>query len=254
MSMTYEDYMREMAIEDLAEEQVMERAKQFQCIYLFVEGKSEEKTFPYLIKRAGLDLEKEGVIIANYNGNGNLIHSLRLLNKTLSNNRPVIITIDNDETGAKKINKISNKDYKNELIEIFPIPVEDKVKYKSGYTGGSFEEMFKKKHFINCCFTEDIMPQELVKLKSDFIEKFDNRKPWYKQIRKFCAMNGYSEFSNKKVFLAEYLAEDCENVPKAIQKLVNLIKKVRNGHPIKHPYDVELPKVRGLTYFSDKKE
>ena len=249
MSMSFEEILKEQAIEDLREEEVMKQATKNKCIYLFVEGDSEERTFPYLISEAGFDLEKNGIIIANYNGYGNLRHALRLLNKTLSNNRPVIVTIDNDVDGHKTIKKISDEDYLTKLIHIFTIPVENKVKYDNGHKGGSFEEMFNVEHFIDCCFSEVIMEKELINLKSKFYRDFDKKKPWYNQVRKFCALNEYTEFADKKVTLAEYLMEECNSIPKTILKLVDLIKEVRDKYPVKHPYNIELPKVQGLTYF-----
>ena len=235
MSMSYDEIKKEQFIEDLRQEKIINHAKMNQCIYLFVEGVSEEKTFPHLISKAGFDLENNGVIIANYNGYSNLIHALRLLNKTLSNKRPVIVTIDNDVDGHKTIKKISEKEYLSKLIHMFPIPVENKVKYDNGFKGGSFEEMFDVEHFIDCCFSEIIMEKELVNMKSKFYRKFDKNKPWYDQVRKFCALNGDTEFAYKKVILAEYLMEECKSIPKKICKLVGLIKEVRDKYPVRHP-------------------
>ena len=88
MSTTELDCAIEQAISDMHFEEVMKQATKAQCIYLFVEGESEERAFPILIEETRLDLENTGVIVANYNGYGNLKHTLRLLNKTLSHDRP----------------------------------------------------------------------------------------------------------------------------------------------------------------------
>jgi predicted ATP-dependent endonuclease of OLD family len=247
MGMSDYDYAQESVIEEMLYEAVMKKAAKEQCIYLFVEGESEEKAFPILIENTGINLEELGITIANYNGSGNLIHSLRLLNKTLSHNRPIIITIDNDKDGGKIIKKISKDDYKNDLLNIFPIPAMETVIYPSGHKGGSFEEIFTAEHFLNCCFSKHIMDSNLVNKKNDFERYFDVSKPWYDQVKKYCANNGFTKFSSLKVDLAEYMAEECDNTPDTITQLSILIKGVREKHPVKNPNDVELPKIKGLT-------
>ena len=97
------------------------------------------------------------------------------------------------------------------------------------------------------------MRSDLLNLKSCFNRIFDINKPWYAQVKKFCALNGFFNFSYLKADLAEYLAEECRDIPKTILMLVDLIKDIRNKYPVKHPDDVELPQVFGLTYFPKDK-
>ena len=69
-----------------------------QCIYLFVEGESEERAFWILLEEGlGINFDKDGVVLANYNGIGNLKHTIRLMQKTLSHTRPMIFTFDDDD-------------------------------------------------------------------------------------------------------------------------------------------------------------
>ena len=246
MSMTYEEYAREAAIDDLHGEAVMKEAIKRQCIYLFVEGESEEIAFEILLNSLDINFEEIGLKLANYNGIGNLKHALRLLDKTLSNDRPVIVTYDNDD-GQRIKNYINNKDYNKELITFFTIPYKPKVTYSNGHIGGSFEEMFDYEHFINCCFSENIMTEKLINKKENFLAIFDKSRPWFQQVQKFCAQNGYDKFKDNKLILAENLAESCKEIPETMVFLSNVIKKVRKENPVKHPDDVELPQIPGLT-------
>jgi len=221
--------------EYLLYEFLMEKATEQQCIYLFVEGESEEIAFPILLDGAGIVYYDIGLKIANYNGIGNLKHALRLLNNTLSNDRPVIVTYDNDEDGTRVVKQISNNDYNNDLIRLFPIPSVEKVIYNNNHKGGSFEEIFTPKYFIDCCFSEAIMNTGLINKKKEFLIIFDKKKPWFNQVKKYCAQNGYFDFSSKKTALAENLACNCERFPRTIISLVSLIKKVRKEYPVTHP-------------------
>ena len=69
-----------------------------QCIYLFVEGESEEGAFRILLEEGlGINFSDYGVVIANYNGIGNLKHVIRIMNQTLSHDCPMIFTFDDDD-------------------------------------------------------------------------------------------------------------------------------------------------------------
>ncbi len=239
----YQDILLEKALEDLHNEAVMKAAALAQCIYLFVEGDSEEKAFPILLNKAGIKFEELGVVIANYNGIGNFLHSLRLMLKTLSHDRPIIATIDNDMEGHQLIEKYNKSSFKNEKITIFPIPLKAKVTYKNGHKGGSFEEIFSVDNFLKCCFSGKVMDSSLVHRRSEFEKSFNPTKPWYNQVRNFCVQNDYNDFIYKKTDLAEQLAIECTSIPKDIEKLACLIKKIRKNHQIKNPNDVELPQV-----------
>ncbi len=244
MSMSSEDYARESAISDLHGEAIIKEATRQQCIYLFVEGESEEISFETLLD---IEFNEIGVRIANYNGIGNLKHSLRLINKTLSNDRPIIVTYDNDEEGQRIVNRICDEDYHKELITFFKIPQESKVKFPKGHNGGSFEEIFDYEYYLDCCFSANIMEDRLLKQKESFLKIFDKSKPWFQQVKRFCANNQDYKFDEKKIEVAENLAINCKEKPKTIELLTNLIFDVRKENPVKHPDDVDLPKIPGLT-------
>jgi hypothetical protein len=53
--------------------------------------------------------------------------------------------------------------------------------------------------------------------------------------------------------LAQALAMECDDLPQTFSRLATLIREVRDKHPVRHPDDVELPKVYGLTYFPERK-
>src|SRR3990170_3967712 len=128
------DALYDQYLIDRRYEKEMEIATLNQCIYLFVEGLTEEKAYPELLAKCDIDLVEIGIIVANYNGIGNLIPSLRLLHKTLSYNRPIIVTFDNDEEGNKHQEKIQNLGLKSELITLIPIPSLFKlIQYPSGH-------------------------------------------------------------------------------------------------------------------------
>lgn len=245
----YDDWAWEQAIQDLHYEAVMDRATKEQCIYLLVEGASEERAFPILLEEVGVELDSLGVVVANYNGCRNLIHALRLLYKTLSSDRPVIATIDNDQDGKQILDKINKEDKIFHGVDFFLIPSEHVVEYPSGHKGGSFEEMFDKDSFIDCCFSEMLNVGERIPDKKEFLKSFDPNKPWYHQVQKCFANSGNYNFSNKKTKLAELLAQSSQNVPPTIYALSELIKTVREEYPVIHPDDVTLPEIPGLTSF-----
>ena len=240
MSMTWNDVAMEMAYEARHNEAVMEEATLNQCIYLFVEGLSEARAFPILLEKAGVNLKELGILLANYNGSGNLVHSLRLLKLTLSHARPVVATVDNDENGAKIILECRSHFQEEDLIHLFPIPSRRKVRYPNGHVGGSFEELFSAERFLACCFREEVMEQSLVARKREFARAFDKNKPWYLQVKAFCAQYGDNS-GPRKAKLAELLARECHTVPSSIMKLATLLKEVRKTHPVKDPRDVDVP-------------
>lgn len=246
MSTTYDDIARDMALECLHEEAKYERAKKEQCIFLFVEGNSEEIAFPILL--AGLiDLTDLGVVIANYNGIGNLNAMLKFLSLTLSHNRPVIVTYDNDMEGIMAIRKYENSQYHSDIIKTFSIPQMNIVNYSNGHSGGSFEESFLLTDFFDCSFKQNILPTEIIEKKDTFIKLFNPQKPWMEQLKKFCALNGFKGWNINKPLIAREISMCCKEIPITYILLSILIKEVRTTNPIIHPYDVDLPNVRGLT-------
>lgn len=247
MSMSRNDYAVEAALEELHHEAVMKQATLAQCVYLFVEGESEETAFPILLEEAGLDLEGLGIVVANYNGIGNLRSALRLMSQTLSHSRPIVLSFDNDEEGARFLASPAVHDLDEDLVTLAPVPSFPVVKYPSGHKGGSFEEAFKLDYFIETCFHESFMDKDLVSRRDAFMIEFDPTLPWLAQVNKFCYKHGVSSFSSHKVDLAEALAEGVGQVPEPFVQLAEILQKVRENTPVIHPYDVELAKVRGLT-------
>ncbi|PSW92202.1 hypothetical protein C9J52_19130 [Photobacterium iliopiscarium] len=247
MGMTIEEYAMEQVYEDLHHKAVLHQATLDQCIYVFVEGESEEVAFPILLERAGVKLKKDGIFISSYNGINNLPHVLRLMGQTLSYDRPIIITYDNDLDGQRISRKISQYTVNSNHIALLTIPSHNIVTYKNGHQGGSFEEAFDPVHFINVCFTKAFMPQHIAVQKQQFLIDFDVNKPWLSQVCEFCKINGYMDFGSCKVKLAEKLALSCPTLPSSFTDLASLIVKTRKDNPIKHPDDVDLPRISGIT-------
>lgn len=135
----------------------------------------------------------------------------------------------------------------SELVYEFPIPLQPVVTYPCGHKGGSFEESFPIDVFLSAAFHETILPVDVRSGSQDFMRSFDPSKPWFIQLRKFCAARGFVELSRKKTALAERLASEIEELPSTYAALEQLIRHVRKTHPVKHPDDVVLPAVRGLT-------
>lgn len=250
MSMSDEDWARDQAITDLHAEAVWERAVREQPIFLFVEGDSEEAAIPLLFEQE-IDLEKLGVRVANYNGHGNLRAALRLLKKALVHERPVIVTHDNDPASVDAVRKCRAQGLIDDLVFVAPIPDSEVVEYKSGHLGGSFEESFPPETFVAASFEGGVLPEELGARRREFEVSFDQSKPWMAQLARFATQAGIENFAACKPALAERLVDQCEELPPTYKRLVDLVRSVRDKHPVVHPDDVELPKVRGLTYFPE---
>ena len=201
MGTTMEDILNEEIVSILHHEAMMKRAALEQCIYIFVEGDSEEATFQMLLESCGLDFQEYGIVIANYNGIGNLKHAVRLLQKTLSHDRPIIVTYDDDLDG-KRISKFLNYP----LITGFKVPITPVVTYRDGSSGGSFEEAFSPKCFLHACFQDDVLQPSFPDMPASFLSMFDERKPWFQQLERFVKNNGVKARINK-VRLAECMAE-----------------------------------------------
>jgi len=244
----YDDAMYDQYIAGLVHETSMEIVTLQQCIYLFVEGPTEEEAFPELLAKCDLDLDKLGVVIANYNGIGNLITCLRLLDKTLSHNRPVVVTLDNDESGKgffDKFAKFAASRLVPEQIRVVPLPsIVTPIKYSDGHCGGSFEELFMVDHFLDQTFSTNFLPKDVVSAKKEFLKDFRQDKSWFAQIKKFCAQRGHVDLNDIKVALGVRLAETCSEIPPDIRKLTEIIKEVRNKCPICHPDVAAIESIR----------
>lgn len=69
-----EDILYDEMINELQHETVMKNAALAQCIYTLILCGSEESKFQMLLEDqlCGLNFEENGVVVANYNGMGNL--------------------------------------------------------------------------------------------------------------------------------------------------------------------------------------
>jgi len=235
MATTMEDILYDEMLDSLCAEEVMKKAAEDQCIYVFVEGESEEATFQMLLEDCGLDFKIHGIVIANYNGIGNLKNSIRLIRKTLSHNRPIIVTYDDDLPGKRETQHIND-----ELITKFKIPQAPVVRYSDGSEGGSLEEAFPPELFIESCFKSDVILNSTTNMKSDFFAIFEAKKPWFAQLANFLNSMNMKVGSVNKVRLAERMAESCNPIPETFEKLAELALKLRERHPVKSPNDVDL--------------
>lgn len=201
MATTMEDIIYDEMIDSLCAEEIMKKAAQAQCIYIFVEGESEEAIFQMLLEGCGLDFKTHGIVIANYNGIGNLRNSIRLLRKTLSHDRPIIVTYDDDRPGKREAQYIGD-----ELITAFKIPQAPVVIYSDGSEGGSLEEAFSPELFIESSFQNDVIFNSDKSIKSAFSAIFDSRKPWFSQLANFVSSININPGSINKVRLVERMA------------------------------------------------
>ncbi len=244
--MTIDDAVYEIALQDLHDEAVMKRATREQCIFLFVEGESEARAIPDLLYDPE-KFESLGLKVANYNGRGNLVSMLRFLSLTLSFDRPIILTYDNDPESSTSIETCRKQGWITNLVYEFPIPNEPVVTYPCGHRGGSFEESFSPDEFFDAAFHNTMLPETICCAANQFKQSFDVSRPWFKQLQRFCADRGFPQIRRKKVALAELLLANLKVQPPTYVALAKLVHEVRAKHPVKHPDDVPLPGIRGLT-------
>jgi hypothetical protein len=200
-----------------------------QCIYLFVEGESEEIAFTILLEEGlGIKFSETGILIANYNGIGNLKHAIRIMNLTLSHDRPMIFTFDDDNKYL-----ISNLGALPNNIHLFKVPCNPTTFLSNGQKGGSFEESFRPNDFIDACFETTFLKGNPQILKQDFINVFDTKKPFYQQIVKFLKQQGLRDYVLPKPEIAENMAVACNPVPDTYIKLAELIARIRAQNPVK---------------------
>lgn len=241
MATTIEDIQYEEMLSELHFEAVMKNEAQKQCIYIFVEGDSEEVAFQPLLEECGLDFETDGVVVANYNGIGNLKHAIRLLRKTLSHDRPIVVTFDDDLDGKRISNSINDP-----LITTFKIPINPVVTYKNGEKGGSFEECFTPQCFIESSFKPGAIDSSILGRRAEFEEVYSPSIPWVSQLASFIKSNGGNASSINKVEIAENMMSSCSPVPQTFEELANLVRKIRTANPIKHPDDVEIKNITSV--------
>jgi hypothetical protein len=199
-----------------------------QCIYLFVEGESEEVAFRILLEEGlGIKFEEYGVVIANYNGIGNLKNTIRLMNQTLSHSRPMIFTFDDDNKSL--ISKIVNLPCN---VHLFKVPNKPVVTLQNGDKGGSFEESFEANDFIDACFETTLLKINPQIPKSEFANLFSSGKSFYPQIVNFLKSKGMSSYLPNKIEIAESMATSCIAEPETYVKLAELIRTIRLDNPI----------------------
>lgn len=221
------DAMMDAMFEEIHMEQELKKIALENCIYLFVEGESEELAFRILLEeRLGIDFEKYGVVIANYNGLGNLKHTVRLMNKTLCHKRPMIFTFDDDEK------KVPQRCDAPQHAYFFKVPHEPVVILNNGEEGGSFEESFLPEDFIDACFETTLLKNNPQISKVEFKANFLNKRPYYDQIVKFLKCKGLKLFTPSKIEIAESLAESCAVVPSTYVELAKLIQEIRERYPV----------------------
>lgn len=223
------DMVQEALYEEIHWEEASKKSALEQCIYLFVEGESEETAFRILLEEGlGIKFLEYGIVIANYNGIGNLKHAIRLMNLTLSHERPMIFTFDDDNPSIiKNLGVLPNNIY------LFKVPFTPVVTFPNGYQGGSFEESFDSSTFINACFETTLLKNNPQIIKQDFIDAFDSKKPFYSQIIQFLEQKGLKNSVPKKTEIAEEMAVNCTPEPNTYIKLAQLIKEIRSNHPVK---------------------
>ncbi|WP_413114086.1 TOPRIM nucleotidyl transferase/hydrolase domain-containing protein [Thaumasiovibrio sp. DFM-14] len=199
-----------------------------QCIYLFVEGESEEIAFRILLEEGlGVDFKKLGLVIANYNGIGNLKHTLRLMNLTLSHERPMIFTFDDDNKSL-----INGLGQQPDNIYLFKVPFSPVVTLPNGDIGGSFEESFEASDFINALFETTLLKLNPQVVKSQFIASFNPTHPFYDQSVKYLRAQNLQSYLPSKIEIAEHMAAECDPEPDTYVKLAELIKRIRSENPV----------------------
>ncbi|MEH0715890.1 TOPRIM nucleotidyl transferase/hydrolase domain-containing protein [Vibrio owensii] len=199
-----------------------------QCIYLFVEGESEEIAFRIILEEGlGIDFSEYGIVIANYNGIGNLKHVIRIMDKTLSHERPMIFTFDDDDPS-----KVPTQSSLANNIHLFKVPCTPTIQLASGQQGGSFEESFIPQDFIDACFDTNYLQANTHIKKQDFQAVFNPNKPFYPQIVNFLKSKQSAIYALPKPEIAENMAVACNPIPSTYVHLANLIKQIRQQYPV----------------------
>ena len=199
-----------------------------QCIYLFVEGESEEAAFWILLEEGlGIKFDEYGIVIANYNGIGNLKNTIRLMSQTLSHSRPMIFTFDDDDKSLiSKIGSVPSN------VHLFKVPTKPAVTLSNGQKGGAFEESFESNDFIDACFETTLLKMNPQVSKAEFTNRFILDKSFYPQIVQFLKSKGLSSYLPNKIEIAESMATSCITEPETYVELADLIKDIRLSNPV----------------------
>lgn len=223
------DIIQDLLAESIQWQEASKESALEQCIYLFVEGESEEVAFKILLEEGlGVNFSELGIIIANYNGIGNLKHAIRIMNLTLSHERPMIFTFDDDDKSL-----ITGLGAQPSNIHLFKVPFSPVVTLPNGQKGGSFEESFEPSDFIDACFDTSLLKANPQVIKQDFINIFNSAKPFYPQIVKFLKQKGLQSYLPSKPEIAEHMATSCTSEPQTYVELAKLLKDIRLQYPVK---------------------
>jgi hypothetical protein len=223
------DVIQDMRAQEQQWEEASKESALEQCIYLFVEGESEEIAFRILLEEGlCINFAELGIVIANYNGIGNLKHAIRIMNLTLSHDRPMIFTFDDDDKSL-----IAGIGSLPSNIHLFKVPYSPTVTLPNGQKGGSFEESFEPSDFIDACFETTLLKANPQVVKQDFSNVFDSDKPFYPQIVQFLKQQGLQSYLPSKPEIAENMATTCVAEPETYVKLAELIKNIRFQNPVK---------------------
>jgi len=216
-------FAQQQQYEEASKESALE-----QCIYLYVEGESEEIAFRILLEEGlGINFSELGIIIVNYKGNGNLQHAIRIISQTLSHDRPIIFTFDDDDKRLiTKLGRIAKN------IHLFKIPYSPTITLPDGQKGGSFEESFEPSDFIDACFETTLLKMNPQVSKAEFTKAFIEDKSFYSQIVKFLQSKGLTNYCPNKIEIAESMATGCITEPETYIELAKLIKDIRLNNPV----------------------
>jgi len=228
----WESIQHDVEQDILAQQQQYEEASKEsaleQCIYLYVEGESEEIAFRILLEEGlGINFSELGIIIVNYNGIGNLKHAIRIMSQTLSHDRPMIFTFDDDDKPLiARLGGLANN------IHLFKVPYSPTITLPDGQKGGSFEESFEPSDFIDACFETTLLKMNPQVSKAEFTNTFIEDKSFYSQIVKFLQSKGLANDRPNKIEIAESMATCCITEPETYIELAKLIKDIRLNNPV----------------------
>lgn len=91
----------------------------------------------------------------------------------------------------------------------------------------------------------------MVQAKEEFLKVFKDDRGWFDQTKKFCAQRGHVDLKDIKVELGIRLADTCSEVPPDILKLAEVIREVREKHPVRDP---EMVAMEGILRSKNKKK
>lgn len=213
----------------------MKESTKLQPVYIFVEGCSEEEAFPELLD---IGIEENGIKLFNYGGITRLISSIEVFKKTIGYNIPIIVTYDNDIAGKEVIKKLKKSNLYNDLIILFPIPINLVVTYKDGSKGGTFEEMFEIEHFSKTYFSLCKEKYNVDLDLEEFRTIFDASQPWLSQHQQFLQRITSEEANISKTMLAYELTKNyyLETNSLTVKELEKKILETREKYPVREVY------------------